>query len=456
MKYSAGDFAHGTPPRISGRETEITTLVSARMLLRGADKVPTLSGYIQSPDSPGIWTPDGGRLYSDISLLETATPECLSGRQTELHNRVGEHRINSLAEQAAKNCHDLACGTILASKRSGYVDVFDQKGELLMEQMSTGQHENYYSPLIAQAMSPIEREHYTTALASYLSTRGTWAGVGIVAGDGFRTTQKYNASLLRGSRSKTTHGSKIPIICREMEGRLEIRTGDGNMSSQVSADVIDVTSLVVRMVEHNAFPEALLVPDLDLTMRDSSIPGRLIITNSGAMTGATHQRLIVEAGLEFASKHEDTPNHEVVAAERVADICQYIDMFDGSTDTLELIVDDVEWAAKLMNIRKHLGNTATISSKNLDAVKRDLQWENLSPEKSIGRRWYASRGDLFTEAEILKAAATPPNTRALARVTILQAEQGITSLDWHRIHADGRGYRLPDPYDTSIHGYSWL
>lgn len=451
---------HDNRPRIVGKETEYTTWEEPEDLLSSIYDIPSLYGTISRPDYSSFWTPNGGNLYPDCGngydwangVLEFATPECLNGREAELHSRVGEWMVNCLAELEAARTHDTPEGTILVSKRSGYVDVQNSKGDFLLNAMSTGQHENYFAPRLIELLSTDDAsaERAADQISSYLSTRGVWAGVGIVAQDGFRTTQKFEAMRFNGRLDKVTHGSKSPFNKFCGDGRFEVRSGDGNMSSRVAIDVTDLSSLIVRMVEHDAFPEALIVVDPNVAMRDSSVPGRLIQTCSGAMTGAEHQRRIVETALEFASHFEGIPKHEITAAEHVVTICNDIDIFDGSTGTLELIAGDVEWAAKLLYIRKHIGEKVIVTAANLDAVRYDLHWEDTSPTKSPSRKWYAKHGDPFTEAEIMRAVTRPPQTRASARVELMRSLGYWQKISWSHIDTPGKEYGLLDPYEYDV------
>lgn len=453
------DSVYDNQPRIVGTEAEYTTRADPDDLFNFIGDIPSLQSTVSQRDYSSLWTPNGGNLYSDCGdnydwsggVLEFATPECLSGHEAELHSRVGEWMANCLAGLEEAITHDAPEGAILVSKRSGYVNVRNSKGDALLSAMSTGQHENYFAPRLIELLSndDASAERAADQISSYLCTRGSWAGVGIVAQDGFRTTQKFEAMEFNGGLNKITHGSKSPFNKFCGNGRFEIRSGDGNMSSQVAIDVADLSSLIVRMVEHDAFPEALIVVDPSLAMRDSSVPGRLIQTCSGAMTGAEHQRRIVEAALEFASHFSGIPTHEVAAAEHVLSTCNDIELFDGSTDTLELIAGDVEWAAKLLYIRRHVAKGA-ITAANLEAVRYDLHWEDTSPTKSPSRKWYATHGDPFTEAEITHAITRPPKTRALARTEILHSGDSIMSASWSYIHTPDGDYRLPDPYNPNI------
>ena len=453
MKYSKADFQHDTPPRIVGQETEYTTAAATHRLFTFISGVPELDGAVSAlGDDKNIWIPDGSRVYCDYGdITEVAGPESLSGREVELHNRAGEYIIDRLTElEAAASGHRSLSGSVLASKRSAYVDVFNSKHAPILTAMSMGHHENYFSPVLAGLMDAAEKEYNALSISSYLCTRGAWAGAGIVAQDGYHTTQKFQATYFNGDENKTSHGRKTPFIRHPMGYRLEVRLGDGNMLSQTAIDTVDLTSLVLRMVEHDKFPEELRIDNPNQALLDSSVPGRLVDTRSGAMTGAEHQRRIVEAALEFAGRHENTPKHEIAAAERVVGICDCIELFDGSMDSLELISEDVEWAAKLQHIRKRLGEGATINAKNLNAVREDLRWEDISPTRSPSRKWYAGHGDPFTQAEILHAAVTPPRTRALARTAVLHSASSLGSITWQSVSKNKLGSFFPDPYDCDI------
>ena len=452
MRYSKEDYANDTPERVSGRESEHTTAINTASLLSLISTVPALEGAVSVMHNK-YWMPNGSKLYLDTGdVIETATPEGLNGRDTELHARVGERMIYDLVERyrravdSGNNPHDF----IDATKRSGYVKVRSAKGEVLITPKSTGQHENYFAPGLVRPNGYREENRLRDELWSYLSTRGAWAGAGVVAQDGFRTTQRFEASSFGLQDNQINHGSKTVYKCNTDENRLEIRTGDGNMSSEVSIAVVDFTSLVLRMMEHGLFPEKLYVLFPGKTMRDSSVPGRLIQTRMGEMTGAEHQRRIAETALEFASQQKDTPKAEIAAAQYVVDACNDIELYDGSTDSLDIIADHAEWAAKLLYIRKHIGEKAVITAANLRAVKYDLQWEDISPTKSPSRRWYAEHNDPFTEAEILRAYTQPPHTRALARTALLRSEQSILGVDWNIVVVPGKRIHLPDPFEQAV------
>ena len=444
MTYSARDFEHDTPPRIMGSETEYNI---PNMTLE-MDFRPHVSSAYYREDGRDIgdelWLENGARLYFETSgVTEYATPEVTSAQELLRYERAGEQTVQEIANGMAKATDSPSSD---AFKRSGY----DLPGR---ESLTAGHHENY-ATIIPDIIEPAARQAHPLhrALQSYLSTRGAWAGSGLVRKNNFDLTQKMDAISFNHIGKSSSEGSKPAYSIHPEAGlnRLEIRLGDGNMSDWAIMQKYAFTSLVLRMIEHGDFPHNLFLKkgNGERTLHDASklMP---VATDNSYIHPARHQRFIAEAALDFASQHPYVPAEETQAAQEIMVACHQIEELDRSLTGASALADRVDWAAKLTHMRDQGVETPTHA--DIRAVYYDLQWENIAA-RGIARKWYEKNSDSHVQnGEIGVAMLVPPATRAMARTAILAGlPVHPNSVQWHRIEAGANGYfKLDDPYKTA-------
>ena len=431
-----------------GSETEYTTAITGSLDRRvDPDKVL----HYEDPDN--LWLKNGARLYIDHGrVIEYATPECSSGFEVMLQERVGEHVVRELGDIVIREI-DPEFADLMESeprtpvyKRTGYADVrkTDEPSTSLMSpNLSTGHHETYQTTL---TRSQLESGNGYHLLNAYLSTRIVWSGTGLVSTLGYELSQKAPGINFSGS-SPTRHGDKMPYRFKG-DGLLEIRLGEGNMSDWAIATKFDMTSLVLRMMEHG-----ISLRNVDLRNKQENVafrtastnPLAMIPTESGRLDAIDIQCMIAEEAILFGEKH-GAPRHEIQAAENVLKACYDVQAFLTHQDSIDTVSDRIDWAAKLHKLYSRGIGLGQISCANLIAVAYDLSWEDLSPHGSA-RRWYAKhQPDRVTEPKIKRTFNQPPEGRASSRVALLQEHSGeIRSVEWDYITlTNGNSYPITD------------
>ncbi|MGB4762575.1 MAG: proteasome accessory factor PafA2 family protein [Candidatus Saccharimonas sp.] len=448
MSADRPNFYKHTPARAMGSETEYTVQSeSMRPLMQSATVKPHV---VYESSANDLFLNNGARLYFDmvsdgspLSIIEYATPECLSAEALLIHEKVGEQIITAYGYE--QELHQTVGFPVF--KRSAYVQIAGVSEEDVLEATSVGHHENYSTPLDKQRELPI---------LSYLVTRPLWAGAGIVTEGGFDISQKHGAiNFTAGEALTTGHGCKTPLRWRH--DRLEVRTGDGNMSPWAIRTKYAMTSLVLRLVEHNAFPQEALFSsreDMEVASFVSStdplaqLPG----LRRADLNTPLHQELIAQRALDFANKHK-VPDAERQAAIDVLTISRTLRQPQSLIHAAEQIADRVDWAAKLGYIRRRVGiegiSLGDICSDSLSNVMYDLLWEAMGTG-SPSDRHYRSIGNTVDSKNIAAALHTPPNSRAKFRTQILREFRGsIESACWDEILLDdGTKFRLNNP-DTN-------
>jgi hypothetical protein len=416
VKFEGPDFFHDTPKRIMGSETEYTVQIDRMPDLCTVDAVQLQAIY--SCGSNEAWLQNGSRVYYDMPadpLLEYATPECLSAVEVMHHEKAGEYYAGMIA-------HELTAGSMEfpVFKRAAYCDVYNESGEKLLAEKSAGHHENYSTPL-RKARFTKERQ----ALTSYLATRPIWAGAGMVGPRAYLLSQKHSAlTYLSTEGSLIGHGLKSTT--RLQDDRIEVRSGDGNMSPWAIRTKFAMTSLVLRLLEHGVFPKDCVIDrGVDLQMIAGAAaqdPRRTTPNRTAILTPIDHQRRIATAAVEFANNHK-VPDEERQAAQDVLALCDSLSQPLPLAVVAEQLADRVDWAAKLTYLRRQVGvrgvHLDDVNARTLRAVKGDLEWEALGIT-SPSSRHYTAVGNVADTLAVNAALVQPPATRAQLRTEYAQ------------------------------------
>jgi len=442
-------YQENSLPRIMGSETEYTTqFVCPDNNIRRL--VP--SKYILDDESQNeeVWLQNGGRLYIDYGdVLEYATPECRNAKQVAIHEQAGEQLVRDITTLVSKEEELTEYEQATAYKRSGYDRVLGKEGEVLLEPMSVGHHENY-----ASFLHPGLSDFAKVALISYLATRPIWAGAGLVATNGYAISQKGSAiNLDAHNTDAVTHGNKMGFS-REEDERLEIRSGEGNMSEWQIVQKFAFTSLVLRLIENRRIPDRLLLP----TMYAASFLQRLSypMVAQTMDIAASHQRAFAYEGLELAKDYPNIPHEEVAAAEAIIETTEQIEAFTDNPKKLPLLSNRLDWAAKLAYIQSRNIPLEKISTSNLSAVSHDLKWENIALS-GIARQWYKKVAHTKPDENILRQTLyQPPNTRAKARAEAIRLfGDRIHEINWSHVSGYNRydvptSFHLEDPSNPTL------
>lgn len=432
---SLEDFYHSTPPRIMGSETEYTTQGRISKSITSLTPKKYFQPRGQPVQESGLWLNNGGRLYVDAGeVLEYATPECATAQDVAGYERAGE----IIARETAANLNQKTY------KRSGYLPVISEN-ELMMSDMSVGHHENYLSPIETDSVSSDSCLFATQALSSYLATRPIWSGAGIVGPKSYGISQKGFDIVF--PQEESTSGNKYAY--NNIDDRLEIRCGEGNMSEWAIVQKFAYTSLVLRLIEHEQFPEGLVI---DEGSRGATLH-RLSSPNSfyDYEFATHHQKALARFALDFAIEQPEIPEEEITAAQEILTACDNVATYLNEPSALELIHDRIDWAAKLSHMHTKGLESKEIHSRNLTAVMHDLKWEDID-ERGPSRRWYDVHQPPQFDAHFRKQAlVTPPITRARARVEVLQRPNLFPyQVDWNKITLRYSDIVMQNPYDPNI------
>ncbi len=447
-------FIHGTPKRTMGSETEYTTGISQSLLERVDER---LVAYYN--DKNELWMKNGARLYIDFGkLVEYATPECTSGHQVLLHERVGQLAVRNVGDTIITTASvnpltdelETMWRQIPTYKRTGYglVTIGEGDDEIQKsDEISTGHHETYQTGLDAEDLD-INRGF----LEAYLATRIVWSGTGMVTTDGYQLSQKADAIDFQDGNDRVAHGLKIPFIYKGA-GLVEIRTGEGNMSDWAIVQKFDMTSLVLRMMEHDDMPnQQLIIRGLETaTFRAASRnPVAPVPSNVELLDAVEVQCVIAEHALQFAQRPDiDVPRAEINAAKQVLKACKQIHEYYFDDRDLSTLSDRIDWAAKLDKLRSRGISLGEITCANLVAVAHDLSWEDIS-YGSASERWYKARQkSVYSESDLRRHAMIPPSERARSRIDLIDShEHQITRVDWDivTLKDDSARYVEPSPW----------
>lgn len=442
MRYSREHFTHGAPPRIMGSESEInvngiTNRGGSMVFSEALENIDYIS-HGRSPEN-SIVLPNGGEIYLDGAVVEIATPECLTAQEVLLHELVGERVVGQMA-------NNIAGGNGTAYKRSGYAKITKESGELLHDHQSTGHHENYFY------IRPTDSSEHTLAQAqmkSFLYTRQSWAGTGLVTPLGYAISQKIGAIDFTDGTSFNTHGQKNPLRVHNTP-RMEVRTGEGNLSEWTIIQKFALTSLVLRLIEHKKFPDHLIVKKYEEGNSQTALytPFSEVNTRGGWVKSTSHQREIARRALDYFCDVPNTPKEELEAAAAIIRTCNDIDKIGSMRKDVSSIHDRVEWASKLSFLRREHSDES-LTTDNFTAVAKDLRWDNIN--NGIGKRWYRRYGQTTESIDIDAAAKTPPRSRAAVRVQDLKRlrDEGvyIHSVDWDTVTYDQGEQYYGDPYE---------
>ncbi|MGB4767844.1 MAG: proteasome accessory factor PafA2 family protein [Candidatus Saccharimonas sp.] len=427
--FDGPDFLHDTPPRIMGSETEFT------MQTRSMPDITQLRSLgthtLCTIDDTYLWLDNGGLVYYDSALerdepvLEYATPECSSAGELCLYEKAGERLALQVAREIVgnKTSHPLY-------KRTAYRDVYDSTGIQRLFESSIGHHENYSTPLLCTLYA-----HH--ALASYLATRPLWSGAGIVTPTGFQLSQRARAVsfLPQKHPDRVHHGLKTPIMYHN--GRIEVRSGDGNMLPNAIRTKYAMTSLVLRLIEHEIFPDSAIYWDEYTTQAASETASAEPHEKplSSTPSAIQQQTLIARHALRFAENHP-VPAEELAAARQVHMILQALSSTPSLITAAQNIGPITDWSAKLTRMHYTIGRSdwdhTRYTTESLPAVYHDLSWEE------VGDNTPSTQIEQLIPGEIDHALNHPPHTRAKVRTDHVRSlALDILGIQWNEISFKG-------------------
>ena len=456
-EYTEADYRNDAPPRAFGSETEYTvniTDTAPMVTLANRPYANKLPYYLASSRSfNGIILENGGEIYTELNrLFEYATPECATPDELLVHERAGELIVEDVARALGR--HTLMKTAPLVFKRTGYGELHDSTGKELFSRMSTGHHENYSTKIFDKHLNsrtlynwePPKEFH---ELASFLATRPIWAGTGMIEQPSYVISQKRNMISFAQEGNLVKDGEKPPT--RFQNGRLEVRSGEGNMSEWAIRTKYALTSLVLRLIEHGEFPESLLIASIDKSASfvaenpDSKIP----LLNGEFVTATEHQSRIIDTAYETLSVNNHIHPYEEAA---VLEFERFKKDFSNTymkAGHVEPIADRVDWATKLHHMIENNIPYHDIKGTNMEAIRLDLRYEQLG-RNNYARRVQRKLGQQLLQASTIQdALMTPPNTRAARRVKMIKQLKEVsayTGSDWHEVRGyKGKTFKLGEP-----------
>ena len=377
---------------------------------------------------------NGARYYVDHAHPEISTPECRNALEAVLFDRAGEEIIRSSMKLANDGLPDHSEIVI-------YKNNSDGKGN------SYGCHENY----LVSRQTPFTQ--IAQQITTHFVTRQIFCGAGKVGAEhrgiggkganqpAFQISQRADFFEEEIGLETTL---KRPIVNTRDEPhcdptkyrRLHVIAGDANMSEVATLLKLGTTSIVLAMIEDDAFPEHLTIKDPVHAIRqvshDTSLSACIMMTDGRMLSALQVQMEILQAANQYANRY----GLEAVDASVGSDVLvRWAGVLDGlETDPL-LVANIVDWIAKKRIVdgfaqRHNLQN----DDARLKAI--DLQYHDMRVDKCLALR--AGLDELCAKADVMTAMINPPeSTRAFFRGTVLQRwPNDVIAANWDSVVFD--------------------
>ena len=377
---------------------------------------------------------NGARYYVDHAHPEISTPECRNALEAVLFDRAGEEIIRSSMQLANDGLPDHSEIVI-------YKNNSDGKGN------SYGCHENY----LVSRQTPFTQ--IAQQITTHFVTRQIFCGAGKVGAEHRGMSGKgANQPAFQISQRADFFEEEIglettlkrPIVNTRDEPhcdptkyrRLHVIAGDANMSEVATLLKLGTTSIVLAMIEDDAFPEHLTIKDPVHAIRqvshDTSLSACIMMTDGRMLSALQVQMEILQAANQYANRY----GLEAVDASVGNDVLvRWAGVLDGlETDPL-LVANIVDWIAKKRIVdgfaqRHNLQN----DDARLKAI--DLQYHDMRVDKCLALR--AGLDELCAKADVMTAMINPPeSTRAFFRGTVLQRwPNDVIAANWDSVVFD--------------------
>ncbi len=377
---------------------------------------------------------NGARYYVDHAHPEISTPECRNALEAVLFDRAGEEIIRSSMKLANDGLPDHSEIVI-------YKNNSDGKGN------SYGCHENY----LVSRQTPFTQ--IAQQITTHFVTRQIFCGAGKVGAEhrgiggkganqpAFQISQRADFFEEEIGLETTL---KRPIVNTRDEPhcdptkyrRLHVIAGDANMSEVATLLKLGTTSIVLAMIEDDAFPEHLTIKDPVHAIRqvshDTSLSACIMMTDGRMLSALQVQMEILQAANQYANRY----GLEAVDASVGNDVLvRWAGVLDGlETDPL-LVANIVDWIAKKRIVdgfaqRHNLQN----DDARLKAI--DLQYHDMRVDKCLALR--AGLDELCATSDVMTAMINPPeSTRAFFRGTVLQRwPNDVIAANWDSVVFD--------------------
>jgi proteasome accessory factor A len=349
---------------------------------------------------------NGARLYVDHAHPEYSTPECASAREAAKYDKAGE----------------VVLARAVATARAAMAPeerLFIHKNNSDTKGNSYGAHENY---LIARDLPFGEVVRHITG---FFATRQIFTGSGKLGSENGRPDVDYQITQ-RADFFEEEVGLettlKRPIINTRDEPhadstkyrRLHVIIGDATLSEVQTFLKLGSTEIILDALEDGALPEPLLLRNPVSTVwevsHDTELTKTYELQDGRTMTALEAQWQYLEWAQKYLHNSDSEPAHAEVLT-----VWEQI-LTDLERDPMRC-ADRLDWVAKKRLLEGYVHRDGLAWN---DAKLRllDLQYHDVDPERGLYHR-LVRRGSiqrLFTDAEIARAVADPPDdTRAYFR-----------------------------------------
>ena len=377
---------------------------------------------------------NGARYYVDHAHPEISTPECRNALEAVLFDRAGEEIIRSSMQLANEGLPEHSEIVI-------YKNNSDGKGN------SYGCHENY----LVSRQTPFSQ--IAQQITTHFVTRQIFCGAGKVGAEHRGLSGKgANQPAFQISQRADFFEEEIglettlkrPIVNTRDEPhcdptkyrRLHVIAGDANMSEVATLLKLGTTSIVLAMIEDDAFPEHLIVKDPVHAIRqvshDTSLSACIMMSDGRMLSALQVQMEILEAAIRYANRYGLESVDDVVGNDV---LMRWASVLDGlETDPL-LVANIVDWIAKKRIVdgfaQRH---NLQIDDARLKAI--DLQYHDMRVDKCLALR--AGLVELCAKPDVMTAMVKPPeSTRAFFRGTVLQRwPNDVIAANWDSVVFD--------------------
>ena len=377
---------------------------------------------------------NGARYYVDHAHPEISTPECRNALEAVLFDRAGEEIIRSSMQLANEGLPEHSEIVI-------YKNNSDGKGN------SYGCHENY----LVSRQTPFSQ--IAQQITTHFVTRQIFCGAGKVGAEHRGLSGKgANQPAFQISQRADFFEEEIglettlkrPIVNTRDEPhcdptkyrRLHVIAGDANMSEVATLLKLGTTSIVLAMIEDDAFPEHLIVKDPVHAIRqvshDTSLSACIMMTDGRMLSALQVQMEILEAAIRYANRYGLESVDDIVGNDV---LMRWASVLDGlETDPL-LVANIVDWIAKKRIVdgfaQRH---NLQIDDARLKAI--DLQYHDMRVDKCLALR--AGLVELCAKPDVMTAMVKPPeSTRAFFRGTVLQRwPNDVIAANWDSVVFD--------------------
>ena len=377
---------------------------------------------------------NGARYYVDHAHPEVSTPECRNALEAVLFDCAGEEIVRRSMQVANE-------GLPPESEIVLYKNNSDGKGN------SYGCHENYL----------VSRQTPFTQIAQQITThfvsRQIFCGAGKVGAEHRGLTGKNsNPNPFQISQRADFFEEEIglettlkrPIVNTRDEPhcdpakyrRLHVIAGDANMSEVATFLKVGTTSIVLAMIEDDAFPAHLVIKDPVHAVRqvshDPTLNAAVEMVDGRRLTAVQIQLEIIEAATNYANRF----GLESVDEQIGNDVLQrWQNVVSGLQSDPSTVANIVDWVAKkriVEGFAQRHGLQAT--DPRLKAI--DLQYHDMRVEKCLALR--AGLDVLCLPQDVMWSMVHPPNsTRAYFRGIVLQRwPSDVVAANWDSVVFD--------------------